>query len=63
MGAVKQVLRYLAGTQNVGITYHRDSNDDEIRFCRWTDADFANDVHDRTSISGYVFKLGNGTIS
>jgi len=28
-----------------------------------TDADFANDLQDRTSISGYVFKLGEGAIT
>jgi len=62
MGAAKRILRYLAGTRNAGITYHSQGEVD-IHFCGWTDADFANDPTDRLSISGYVFKLGNGAIT
>jgi hypothetical protein len=62
MGAAKRVLRYLAGTRNVGIEY-RSRNEQTIRFLGWTDADFANDLQDRISISGYVFKLGGGAIT
>jgi hypothetical protein len=63
--AVKRVLRYLAGTRNLGIKYQGDKVPDktQIRFIGWTDADFANDPRDRISISGYVFKLGNGAIT
>ena len=62
MGAAKRVLRYLAGTRNIGITYKRHDKS-ETRFYGWMDADFANDPNDRLSISGYVFKLGEGPIS
>jgi hypothetical protein len=63
MGAAKRVLRYLSGTRNIGITYKGDNDDTKVRFCGWTDADFANDTQDRISISGYIFKLGEGAIT
>lgn len=34
-----------------------------IKFERWTDADYANDVCDRVSVSGCVFKLSQGAIT
>jgi hypothetical protein len=62
MGAAKRVLRYLAGTRNSGITYQC-NGEPEIRICGWSDADFANNPQDRVSVSGYVFKLGEGAIT
>jgi hypothetical protein len=62
MGAAKRVLRYLSGTHNIGITYKGGNDDTEVRFYGWTDVDFANDTQDRISISGYIFKLGEGVI-
>jgi len=64
-GAAKRVLRYLLGMRDLGIEYHsnHEPNESRIQFTGWTDADFANDPRDRISVSGYVYKLGNGTIT
>jgi hypothetical protein len=61
--AAKRVLRYLSGTRSLGIKYIGFSYNDEVRIVGWSDADYANDLRDRISISGYVFKLGNGAIT
>ena len=59
--AVKRVFRYLAGTVNLGI--HFQSNANEPFLVGYSDADFAGDVDQRKSTSGYLFILGGGPIS
>ena len=58
--AVKRVFRYLNGTRNLGITYQPTSDTEILGF---TDADWAQDISDRKSTSGYVFTLSGGAIS
>lgn len=66
--AVKHVLRYLKGIIEYAITYIRCEHQingipdapDEVQ--GWSDADWANGS-DCRSISGYIFKLGNGPIT
>ena len=58
--AVKRVLRYLNGTRNLGITYRPTPNPEILGY---TDADWAQDVSDRKSTSGYIFQLSGGAIS
>lgn len=58
--AVKRIFRYLKGTANYGINYVKDSSDDIVGYC---DADWAGDVNDRKSTSGYVFSLSGSPIS
>jgi hypothetical protein len=53
------VLRYLAGTTDVGITYGGATQQLE----GYSDADYAGDVDDRKSTLGYVFTLHGGTVS
>lgn len=53
----KGVLRYIKGTQYFGVFYGRSS---KINLLGYTDSDYARDVDDRKSTSGYVFLL-NGT--
>lgn len=48
--AVKKILKYLQGIQDVGIQYTKDS--DELKM--YSDADFAGDVETRKSKSEYV---------
>ncbi|GBE79025.1 hypothetical protein SCP_0202220 [Sparassis crispa] len=63
--AAKCVLRYLSGTRELGIIYGPIADvkpEDQSIFVGYSDADYANDIRDRKSISGYLFKLGNGTI-
>lgn len=57
--AAKTVVRYLAGTPNLGITFGPD-NPGLQAFC---DADFAGDIDSRRSTSAYVFILNGGAIS
>lgn len=55
----KSVLRYLAGSLDVGLTFADDGN--HLRgFC---DADYAGDQDTRRSTTGFVFKLMGGAVS
>jgi hypothetical protein len=60
MHAVKRVLRYLNGTINLGIMYKRGGNE---KLEAYTDSDYAGDLDDRKSTSGYVFMLSSGAVS
>ena len=57
---VKKALRYLQGTKGLMLTYRRS---DSIHIVGYLDSDFAEDVDDRKSTSGYVFTLAGGAIS
>ena len=57
--AVKRILRYLKGTLNLGLVYKSDDNE----LVAYSDADWAGDLNDRKSTSGYVFILGGAAIS
>ena len=56
----KKVLRYLRGTTNLGIFYKKGGNDKLVAF---TDSDYASDLEDTKSTSGYVFMLSSGAVS
>lgn len=58
INAAKRLLRYLRGTIDLGIVYHGPADVEG-----YTDSDWAGDVSDRKSTTGYVFKLTNGPIS
>ena len=58
--AVKRVLRYLSGTCNMKLIYPCDG---ELELISYSDADYANCIDTWKSYSGYVFRLGNSTIS
>ncbi|XP_046844921.1 secreted RxLR effector protein 161-like [Xenia sp. Carnegie-2017] len=57
---VKRVLRYIKGTISYGLKFSCDKNDE---LHGYSDADYAGNLDDRRSTSGYVFKLANSTIS
>ena len=59
--ALKQILQYLAGTKNLGITYSKASSNPNI-FHRFADAAFANH-NDHKLTSGYVFSAAGGAIT
>ena len=58
---MKRVLRYLKDTLNHGILYKQEGLDKCIIGC--SDADWAGDISDRKSTSGYIFVLSGGAIS
>jgi hypothetical protein len=53
-------MRYLKGTVNYGLVYDRNSSNELVG---WSDSDYAGDADDRKSTSGYVFMIGERTIS
>ena len=57
---VKKALRYLQGTKGLMLTYRRS---DSLQVEGYSDSDFAGDIDDRKSTSGYVFTLAGGAIS
>ena len=58
--ATKRVLRYLKGTVDLGVFYKNEGNGELMAY---TDSDYARDVDDRKSTSGYVFLLNEGVVS
>jgi hypothetical protein len=58
---VKQILRYLKGTQNYGCRYTEERGSPVIT--SYSDSDLAGDVDDRKSTSGMVFFMGGSIIS
>lgn len=58
--AAKRALRYLKGTVNYGIHYKKGINSELLAF---TDSDYAGDLDDRKSTSGYVFLMSSGAVS
>ena len=58
--AVKRILRYLKGTSNLGLLNREDT---PAEITGYSAADWAGDVRDRKSTSGYVFLLGGAAIS
>jgi hypothetical protein len=60
--AVKRIMRYLKGTMSYGLAFRHQNNDD-ARLIAYCDADWAGDISDRKSTSGYVMKLCGAVIS
>jgi len=73
MVMAERVLRYLAGTKEVGLVFgahngamvgeSRGWTNLQVDVCAFADADWANDKGDRRSITGWVAKLNGDTIS
>ena len=57
---VKKALCYVQVTKGLMLTYRRS---DSLHIEGYSDLDFAGDVDDRKSTSGYVFTLAGGAIS
>ena len=58
--AAKRVLRYLKGTQFHGLFYKRGGGEELIVY---TDSDYAGDIDDRRSTSGYAFMLSGAVVA
>jgi len=74
MVAAERVLRYLAGTRDIGLVFgaHHSgvtgtskgrNTQLEVGVCAYADADWANDKETRRSVTGWVAKLGGDPIS
>ena len=74
MTAAERVLRYLAGTKEVGLIFGSRNGSDvgdsrgrqshgQIDICAYSDADWANNKADRKSVTGWVVKLNGDPIS
>jgi transposase InsO family protein len=74
MQAAERVLRYLAGTKDIGLVFGSRNGDTvgdsrgrkaqvQVDVCAFSDADWANDKGDRKSISGWVAKLNGDPVS
>lgn len=59
--ALKRVLRYIRGTVDLKLVFHRDSDNGVLN--GFVDSDWAGDITDRKSVSGYVFKIYSSTVS
>ena len=58
--AVKWIFRYLRGAADYGIMFQRQHS--SISVVGYVDADYAGDLDDRTSMTGYVFTVAGGPI-
>jgi hypothetical protein len=58
---VKWIFRYLKDTIEYGITFVRKKSD--LSIVGYLDADYAEDLDDWRSTTGYVFTLVGGTIN
>ena len=59
--AVTRIIRYLINTVDFGITYRSGGSNSEL--VGFADADFARDIENRKSTTGYAFMLSNGIVT
>lgn len=57
----KRILRYIHGTSELRMVYHRNATADILT--GYADSDWAGDKNDRKSTSGYVFMVFGNTVS
>ncbi|PKU78069.1 putative mitochondrial protein [Dendrobium catenatum] len=56
----KRILRYIKGTIHFGLLY---SSSNDFRLVGYSDSDWAGDMDDRKSTTGYVFFMGDTTFT
>jgi hypothetical protein len=61
--ALKRLFRYLRGTIDVGISFSAPNSLSNPQLIGYSDSDFAADLDNRRSTSGFVFLLNGGPIS
>ncbi len=57
---MRRILRYIKHTLQCGIFYEINS---QLQVHGYIDADWANNVSDRRSTSGFMFSFGSGAVS
>lgn len=57
--AVKRIIKYVKGTLDFGLMYKSNNNFSKMQ--AYSDADYAGDLTDRRSTTGYLLKLGSST--
>jgi hypothetical protein len=57
---VRRILRYIKHTLQCGTFYEAKS---QLQIHGYTDVDWAHNVSDRTSTSGFMFSFGSGAVS
>ncbi len=60
LDAMRRILRYIKHTLQCGIFYEAKS---QLRLHGYTDVDWAGNVSDRRSTSGFMFSFGSGAVS
>lgn len=60
LGAVKRIIRYVAGTTDFGLLYKHVQS---FKLVGYTDSDWGGSLEDRRSTSGNMFTLGSGAIT
>jgi len=63
MAAAKRALRYIRYTTDLGIQYTRTESSAHTGLFGYSDADWAGDIQDRKSTTGYLFLVSNGAVS
>ncbi|KAL8089889.1 hypothetical protein AgCh_039374 [Apium graveolens] len=61
LNAVKQILRYISGTLEFGLTYAENSGNHML--CGYSDSDLGGNIDDRKSTGGMVFYLSESLIT
>ena len=59
----KHVLKYLKTTANFGLVFDGRKSDDQVVVTAYCDADFANDINGRKSVSEHVLLLAGASVS
>ncbi len=59
--AINHIIRYLNATKGYKLIYDRNSTEND--FIAYCNSDWARDLHDHQSISGYVFKITSAAIA
>lgn len=60
--AIKRILRYVMGTMEKGLWYKHGTKN-EGKLVAFSDSDYAGDIDDRRSTSGYVFIMNGGAVA
>ena len=61
--AAKWILKYIKGTEDVGLKFARNQMEVERFLIGYVDSDYAGDLDKRRSTTGYLFTMASGPVS